>query len=384
MLGQADGPIHRLDRPQHVVVGDHHPLRRPRRPRGVDQGGDVVRLQLGTAAVDQVGVCSEASPAALQEVVPRQDPVGIGVLVGALHQHDVLKVRQFRLRRLPAAHVLEVLEDGDLGPAVRADVGNLRCCQSRVDGDGCSSGVHRPQVGDHMLGTVGCHQCNEVASPDTEIDEAGRRLEDLHPVLRPGEFLPVVAVPPVNGGNQRMVTRIPGEDVDDRAPLHVLVDLCPYGCSIRCHDGPPHRCQSARRAARPPSCRIPVAVMLGPGRTGILPDQSASGLLRRRFVSERRRFASSRRSRAARPGLVRFLGGAGGLAAAARRSARRRRAICRFRHCERDSSTITTTTPATRRCSSAASILGRRSSGIEGDPARSNRSSARVFDRLAC
>src|SRR5215471_10273418 len=107
----------------------------------------------------------------------------------------------------------------------------IRASQSPATKAICSgaqvAGVHRPQVGEDVLGPVGQHEGDPLTGGEAERGEARRKLHHLLAGLRPGEGLPAIA-----GlvGERRVSPGVPGrpgEQVADGRITHRPLDLGP-------------------------------------------------------------------------------------------------------------------------------------------------------------
>ena len=96
--------------PADVGVIEHHALRRPGGPRGVDDGREVGRLHHFACGLDVDGI----QP---QHRLPAVHVVGRDT-VGVFHEDDVLEGGELGMHFEEPFEVADVLEDGDLGVGV--------------------------------------------------------------------------------------------------------------------------------------------------------------------------------------------------------------------------------------------------------------------------
>ncbi len=85
--------------------------------------------------------------------------------------------------------------------------------------------MHRAEVGDDMLGSVGSHQGDEISTTDPQRNETGCNLYDTLPVLSPRELFPNAVLTPMNGRDLRMFRGIPSQHFNNSSPLHHCVDI---------------------------------------------------------------------------------------------------------------------------------------------------------------
>ena len=172
---EAGGAVAALDLEEHVVVGDHHALGVPGGARGVE---DRRRL---------VGVDAPASAgrprlrAARASARPRSSsssqvsaPVGASLRARSRRACSIPPVASASAQRATWSAVSSTTTRG-LG--VPGDVGDLAGGERVVDRHRGGAGVHRADVGEHVLDPVGGHDRDPVAGLHTEVDEGGGEVE---------------------------------------------------------------------------------------------------------------------------------------------------------------------------------------------------------------
>jgi hypothetical protein len=164
----------------------------------------------------------------LDEVVPGECVVG---LVGRVDDHEVLD-RAGGKRVGPAGDVVVGLEDHHLGRGVLGDVRHLAAGQGVVDRHRGRAGVHRADVGEHVLEPVGTHDRDAVTRLHAQLDEGSREREALVAELAPAEGSPARTFDPDLVGEGRLVALLGdqvGEGVRDGAAQDLGLDLLAVG-----------------------------------------------------------------------------------------------------------------------------------------------------------
>ena len=116
--------------------------------RGVDQGGELVRLDRLGRLRDHVGVLGEVGVAELREVVEPDHPVAVG---GAVEGDDLEQVRQLGLALGELGDLLVVLGEDDPALGVAEDVRRVLGVRGRVDRGRRRAGAHDGEVGEDPL-----------------------------------------------------------------------------------------------------------------------------------------------------------------------------------------------------------------------------------------
>jgi hypothetical protein len=186
----------------------------------------------------------EPFAAELQEGVPGQ----VRLALGAAVQHDHLaQPGQPAEDRPPALQVVRAAEHRDLGAHVGGDERDLLGAERAVDRARGRAGVHRAEVGEHVLAAVHHHDRDDVAGFDADRREPGG--DPQHPLARlpVAEGAPAVAVGVGVGRGVGVTARDLRELSADGTARDLLFDLGP-----RREDPGVGHVASSRRAGRLP------------------------------------------------------------------------------------------------------------------------------------
>ena len=193
-----------------VAVADHAALRRSGGPGGVDEGADVLRADRRVARLPFLGRVRGATRAQLLE---RDHVVRL-----ALHQHDLLELRELLADRHDLGELLGVLDDHELRVGVLEHVLAFLGRVGLVDRDDDRADAERGEIDVRPFGAGVGQDRDLVALLDPEGDQAEGELRDGLPDL--GER----AVEPVarrsleqNGGGVAVEGCRAWQQVGDRA-----------------------------------------------------------------------------------------------------------------------------------------------------------------------
>jgi hypothetical protein len=234
--------IQRLDRPADVAVRDHHALRRPGRPRGVDQRAEPRRLDRLPARAECGRPLACVGAALLGERLERDHPVAALArdFVRALEEDHLPHRRNPPADREELAERRRVLREEERTLAVADDVLDLLRRERVVERDGRPCRVQDGEVGDHVFRPVRGEEVDELAGLQAERGEPIRDVADALAVGPPGEPAPatVLRLPAHRlairfGGDRRLKRVADGPSFDRR------IDLAPFREDVSRHELPP-------------------------------------------------------------------------------------------------------------------------------------------------
>ena len=194
----------RLDGREVIAVRLEHALRRPRRPRGVDDGRERIAAQGGDAPVDLGAEGPQGGAAARHEAGEAVAVASLGVdrdrplqADGLLHAVELEAARP-HLLDLPS--LLRVLGERDRRLGVREDVATLVGQARGVDGHRDAARGEDRKVDLHPFRPGAREERHAVAGSHPHVDEPGCDLADPSFHLSPRDLLPPVGPPvPVTG-----------------------------------------------------------------------------------------------------------------------------------------------------------------------------------------
>ena len=231
----------------HVVLADHHALRRPCRAGCVDQRGEVVGIS-GLAERLQI------RGAGAEQVVVRCHVVG-NLVVRRVDDEDATQTGKIRAHLQEPLQEPNVLNDRDLRLSVIDEVLQLLRRRRVVDRHrGCPQ-ERRRDVDDMELGPVADHHHHPLSRPQTSGLQTRRHTGDLVAQLPVRHLLPpthAVAQHAPQGDHARVRRRRPQEDLRQRVPRHQRIDLgglCAVIASV--HGRVPPQCVSPRHPLTP-------------------------------------------------------------------------------------------------------------------------------------
>jgi hypothetical protein len=182
--------------PDEVGVGEDDALGVAGGPRGVDDGGDVRRLERGEAPLP----LRPGRPRRVGGQPARQLAVHLD------HLHALGEVRG----QPGIAH------DREPGPAVGDDLGRRLRGGGRIDRDGYRGGGLDAEVGQDPLDPVLGEEDDRLPRLDALLDQGSPDPEHAGPALLPAQRLPGGAVPAMEEGGRAPPLRLLQEDADYR------------------------------------------------------------------------------------------------------------------------------------------------------------------------
>ena len=151
---------------------------------GVDQGGELVRLDRLGGLRDHVGVVGEVGVAELREVLEPDDPVAVGL---AGEGDDLEQVRQLGLALGELRDLVVVLGEDDAALGVAEDVRRVLGVRGRVDRGRRRTGAHDGEVGeDPLVAGVG-GDADPLLHLDAQREQPGSQPGHLVAGLLPGD-----------------------------------------------------------------------------------------------------------------------------------------------------------------------------------------------------
>ena len=192
------------------LVEGAHALRLAGGAGRVDEGREVIGLDLLADRLDRVGVLREVGVTELGEGLHGDHPVAVG---DAVVEGDHLpEVGQILLVRLELLELRPVLGEDDAAVGVTHDVGGVLGSGRRVDGRGRARGTHDREVGEDPLVPGRGRDADALLGLESEAQQTGREASYSIARLGPGDRLPGVA--------SREAERLPG--ARGRDPIHEL------------------------------------------------------------------------------------------------------------------------------------------------------------------
>ena len=180
----------RFDLPQDVPVREHRPLGRPRRPRGVDDHRDVVRVRPGERRIEPLRAPLQERLPLLHEVLEEAHAlVGESPEPLAVPDDDPLH-RRLADDREDLLELLLVVEEEIPGPRVLEEVSHLLGGRRGVDPARRAARRHRAHVAVEPLGPVVAEDGDSLPAGQTRRQEAAGHPPDRLSVLVPGHALP--------------------------------------------------------------------------------------------------------------------------------------------------------------------------------------------------
>jgi hypothetical protein len=198
-----------------------------RRPRGVDDGRQVVGADRARELFEETGAPGFELRAARLQLGERDDAREAARL--ARHDDDGRERGAARQRLAHALVGRAVLDEEEERAGVLHDVADLRRRERGVDGDVDDAGELAPEVGDDPFGRAVGEDARVVAAPQSQRVESERDPADAARQLLRGERVPRAAALVVERVGARLGRDRAAEDLDDRRGGAHPLRLAPFG-----------------------------------------------------------------------------------------------------------------------------------------------------------
>ena len=177
--------------PGEVPMGEHHPFGGPRGSGGVNQRGDLIRLQ---------SLHRLLHPALLHRLAPGQKRVPtkhhrVFHRLGGPHHHHMAQLRQTVTLLPNLLPLLPVFNEDERRLRVLDDVLNLPGGAGGIDTSGDTPHRHRGQIHHHPLRSIEAQNAHGLTSPDSQPVQCPGRQSNLLHVGTPGGGEPRLVAP---------------------------------------------------------------------------------------------------------------------------------------------------------------------------------------------